>query len=1289
MTRSRVALILWAALVAACTAWPARAFEGMTTGPEHARIKDVIQRGYGFEPELKTALATLSRMVDLAEKQFGKNSRQVGVLLTDIGETAFAQAKSLQGEQQADKLRRAVKALETGAEMLKPYEAESDGYIFSRARAYRLAGEAHLQLGQKKAAETALRTGLSVHWKRFDDNYYQLRFFPTLFDAIADPAEKLKVAQTEAKIARKVHNQPAGSDHVDVAAAERRMRLAESLGNPLSGRFDEIRRKASELAAAGQPDLSLGELEKGLQLAGNDRERELFIARIKPEPFFIYADPDAPIRADWGGMPEGFELSAYDHIATKFLVDRNLAPYASESRNNLTTLLGLLVGIYGKGDKEKARYFCRLLPAYYSGYDAIEPGEKGVLPSFCAHTIRWAKWMRLQGNNSAGIDYLRIGLDLLPPADRQSPEQKQFRVSSLREEAVFEAYYGSPDSFLSVFERLAEVDDDIPADLLFYDSVIRDNADGLQRDGAPLFSPEALTAYQEASAPGPESKLAFVGPKLGRAICERGSLNVSAFTRAAFCVSEGITDVMSAEEIRTVAMNVGEEATGKMRTAANWRVLALAEHPDLAEAKQALEARFGPGETDSFKARPLSAKERKFLARPRTYEEQMKSAPDYLHDTDFDAVLVVDALLAGGKGEIARTWLDAAIEQHRSASPPQTIFSLWLAEEYEEQTFQDGWRWLILGRPLLAERVFSRHIPDSKAGFLRTVDGYQLDLASLSWERTLGAFHGRMLARERLGQRDDARADARILADYMRFLLGLQSFSRNETRELIVRVARPTLRKALDILTESEGLSAGDIDAAARIAQMMRPSGTGATLARLSARLATVEPELAALAKNREELRQRWLSLPEDQADQRRVLAGQLDALDRQLQAAFPRYVELAGTIDVSVGDVAKRLSADEAVLVYFDSGHDMLAATITAQGADLRRIGPTAAVADLAKDIRRGLELRGGRLPAFRANASHRLYQLAVEPLQALWPKDIARVTVIADGALQSVPFSVLLMQPADEDRFSTAEWFGDRFAVSAMPTLASFVTMRDAEAPAAPGRSFLGVGNPKLDGEPNRNRGVLVSDIVSARGATDVDAIRSLPRLPETADELKALQGILRAGSDALRLGDDASETFVKTAALGDIGIIAFATHGLLAGEVSGVEEPGLVLTPPERASAADDGYLAASEVAGLNLSADLVLLSACNTAGPAQLGAEGLSGLARAFFFAGARTLIVSHWSVDSAATAQLMTSLFGIREQDREKSYATALKEAMRKLRSLDGGKYAHPLFWGGFEVVGAK
>src|SRR5271170_3549456 len=175
------------------------------------------------------------------------------------------------------------------------------------------------------------------------------------------------------------------------------------------------------------------------------------------------------------------------------------------------------------------------------------------------------------------------------------------------------------------------------------------------------------------------------------------------------------------------------------------------------------------------------------------------------------------------------------------------------------------------------------------------------------------------------------------------------------------------------------------------------------------------------------------------------------------------------------------------------------------------------------------------------------------------------------------------------------------------------------------------------------------------------------ALPPLPETADELRAVAKELGARSEDIELGDAASVTNVKHAQLDNYRIVYFATHALVAGEVEkfakAKAEPALVLSIPDKPSEEDDGLLRASDVAMLKMNADFVVLSACNTAAGDKPGAEALSGLARAFFYAGARSLVVSHWEVDSDSTVELMEGLFDALKVNPHLSYAEALRMSM--------------------------
>jgi CHAT domain-containing protein len=220
-------------------------------------------------------------------------------------------------------------------------------------------------------------------------------------------------------------------------------------------------------------------------------------------------------------------------------------------------------------------------------------------------------------------------------------------------------------------------------------------------------------------------------------------------------------------------------------------------------------------------------------------------------------------------------------------------------------------------------------------------------------------------------------------------------------------------------------------------------------------------------------------------------------------------------------------------------------------------------------------------------------------------------------------------------------------------------------------------------------KRRGVLPFNLRS--GLADAGEIRSQVPLPETADELCAVARDLRVTDKDVWLGNRATEAEIKRLSeageLAKYRIIHFATHGALAGQVGGNSEPGLILTPPQTATERDDGYLSASEITSLRLDADWVILSACNTAAGGAQGAEALSGLARAFLYAGARALLVSHWAVASDATVKLITGAVERMASDKGFGRAEAMRQSMLALIDKGETYETHPAFWAPFVVVG--
>jgi CHAT domain-containing protein len=254
-------------------------------------------------------------------------------------------------------------------------------------------------------------------------------------------------------------------------------------------------------------------------------------------------------------------------------------------------------------------------------------------------------------------------------------------------------------------------------------------------------------------------------------------------------------------------------------------------------------------------------------------------------------------------------------------------------------------------------------------------------------------------------------------------------------------------------------------------------------------------------------------------------------------------------------------------------------------------------------------------------------------------------------------------------------------------LPSVAALRELRAVATRSPAPQPFIGFADPAFNGGRNDRRNVTdVANLCREGETLDPALLRGLPRLPESADEIRRIAAALGAGSDAVVIGAAATERRVRDTDLSRYRVVAFATHGLLPGELRCQAEPALALTPPATPTKSDDGLLDASEVTTLQLDADWVVLSACNTAGPdGALGGESLSGLTRAFFYAGARALLVSHWAVASGPTVELTTGMFGAYASDPRIGKAEALRRAQAALRTRP--ETAHPFFWAPFVLVG--
>jgi CHAT domain-containing protein len=248
-------------------------------------------------------------------------------------------------------------------------------------------------------------------------------------------------------------------------------------------------------------------------------------------------------------------------------------------------------------------------------------------------------------------------------------------------------------------------------------------------------------------------------------------------------------------------------------------------------------------------------------------------------------------------------------------------------------------------------------------------------------------------------------------------------------------------------------------------------------------------------------------------------------------------------------------------------------------------------------------------------------------------------------------------------------------------MPSLSALTALSAAKATAA-SRAFLGVGDPKLlrlhDPSVQPSRRGLPPDLLQV--------LSSLSELPETSAELSRIAALFPADLTRLMLREDATKRALRDASAESYRFVEFATHAVMSGELPGVAEPAIILT--SATNVPTDGFLTASEIAAMTFNADLVLLSACNTAAPdGGPFSEGLSGLARAFLHAGARSMLVSHWAVNNVATVELTTGFMAALQSDPARNKADALRVAMLALLDSDNVALRHPSIWAPFVIVG--
>ncbi len=346
------------------------------------------------------------------------------------------------------------------------------------------------------------------------------------------------------------------------------------------------------------------------------------------------------------------------------------------------------------------------------------------------------------------------------------------------------------------------------------------------------------------------------------------------------------------------------------------------------------------------------------------------------------------------------------------------------------------------------------------------------------------------------------------------------------------------------------------------------------------------------------------------------------------------------------------------------------------------------------------------GPIPGFfDRQASFELYQalLGDAAIQSVF-KDKPVLLFVPSGPLTSLPPGLLVTAPPqggaagdrDPETLRATAWLLRSKAVAILPAVSSLRSLRQlmpADQAATPD-PLLVFADPDFSRPTVAPKMRLAS--AASRGFSTyyrdglplAEALDGLPSLPGTRVEGEALERALGGRPGSLLTGRDASKAQLMArnvdGRLAEVKVLEFATHGLVAGDASDLAEPALALAAGVKP---EDELLLASEAATLKLHADWVLLSACNTASPDAPEAQGLSGLSRAFFFAGAKSLLVSHWRVRDDVAPKLIPAMLLAQRQHPDLSRAEALRQASLAILDDHTINATDPSAWAPFTLIG--
>ncbi len=404
-------------------------------------------------------------------------------------------------------------------------------------------------------------------------------------------------------------------------------------------------------------------------------------------------------------------------------------------------------------------------------------------------------------------------------------------------------------------------------------------------------------------------------------------------------------------------------------------------------------------------------------------------------------------------------------------------------------------------------------------------------------------------------------------------------------------------------------------------------------------------------------------------------LHGDQEKLDWEVRRRNRRYAQVRYPTPLKAREIQQQDLGDGAALLEYALGEARSTLfVVTREKISSYPLPAGRIILEQVQRLRAALEKENLLTWPEYLDSAFRLYQMLVAPAIG----DLAgksSLVIVPDRGLYYIPFEAFLTEAPGKGASSPMPYLLYKYAIAYVPSASVLANLREPRAVSpADSKELIAFAPFSGSGERAGIRGTAGGGEIQAKSIP-----RKFPPLPASGREISGIADLYQGSALEFFRNEATEETVKRNPAVATAHRLHFATHAQLDERYP--EDSSLVLVRPE--GSPEDGYLRVQEIFNLKLAADLVVLSACQTGRGKEVTGEGLIGLTRAFFYAGAPSLVVSLWNVTDSSTPGLMLDFY--KNLDHLHDKAQALKAA--KVSMIERGVYKHPSYWAPFILIG--